>query len=85
MAKYIVSVPFIVWQYIEVEADDAESAIDLASEEWGLNAYAGNGGSGEKLIGVSECNHSVECCDEPFEDGKALKIEATLKAESDDE
>ena len=45
---------------IEVEADSAEEALEVANDELcGLNQYVGNGGM-DKLIGVDGDNESVD-------------------------
>lgn len=49
--------------YIEVEADNKEEACELAWDETGVSAYCGNGGTGDKLIGVYGDNVTIEDCD----------------------
>ena len=71
--KYIVRIPYCVWQNIELEADSAGQAEELAWDHAGLSAFCGNGGT-NKLVGVSGENNSVEVCDDPL-DGEGLSIE----------
>ena len=48
---------------IEVEAEDEESAIEVAYQEFGgLTGYAGNGGT-RKLVGTSDRNVSLDTSD----------------------
>lgn len=62
MKKYLVTVPYIVWVNVEVEADNEEEAKDIATEKSGLNSYCGNGDS-DKLVGVSGQGVSIEAGD----------------------
>jgi len=49
---------------IEVEADDEDSAITAAYEQFdGLTGYCGNGGS-DKLVGTTQSEVSIEPQDE---------------------
>lgn len=59
MKKYLVTVPYIVWVNVEVEADNEEEAEDIATERSGLNSYCGNGDS-SKLVGVSGQGVTIE-------------------------
>lgn len=60
--KYQVSIPYVCWVYVEVDADDEKEAEDLAFEEGDLSGYAGNGGM-DKLIGTTSNRASVEIGD----------------------
>lgn len=73
--KYRVSVPYLVWASIEIDADDEDAAIDAAIGETSLRGQVGNGGRGDKLIGTSNQRVSIEVCDEYFE-LDAIKPEA---------
>lgn len=58
--KYTVYGTTTISVMVEVEADDEESAIDAAYNEFdGLTGYAGNGGTG-KLVGTSNRNVSLD-------------------------
>ena len=70
--KYKVAVPYIVWAYVDVEADSEEDAIYKAIEASGLSSYAGNGGS-NKLIGTRMQNVSLEPADESYEGPNGLE------------
>jgi hypothetical protein len=59
MKKFIVPFTVICTVYVTVEAETKEEAIDIATDEVYLSSYVGNGGS-DKLIGVSDENHSIE-------------------------
>lgn len=48
---------------VEVEAEDAEGAIEAAEEFGGLTGYCGNGGN-DKLVGTAERNVSLDVGDE---------------------
>lgn len=63
MAIFRVPFKFTGTVIIKVEADDKEDAINSAYEEVYISSYAGNGGM-NKLIGVSETNHSIHADDE---------------------
>lgn len=61
--KYNVYGSVKVWVTIEVEADDAEHAIEVAYDEFGgLSGYAGNGGL-DKLVGTNDRNVSLDVGD----------------------
>lgn len=50
---------------VEIEAEDADEAIERAYEEFGgLTGYAGNGGPG-KLVGTSQRNVTLDPDGEP--------------------
>lgn len=75
MPKYIVRIPYCVWQNIEVEADNAEQAEELAWDDAGLSGYCGNGGT-NKLVGVTGKNNSVEAYDDPIDvEGIRVQVE----------
>ena len=60
-----VSIPYIVWQHIQVEAANEEEAKQTAFSNYaGLTEYAGNGGW-DKLVGVEDQCCSVSAEDEP--------------------
>lgn len=67
MKKFRVSVPYVVWVSVEVDAEDQESAIEASFEEAFLTGYCGNGGT-DKLVGVSG-GASVEAGDTPIDFG----------------
>ena len=58
--KYRVCIPYAVTVTVEVEADDEQSAVDLATAKSQPRAFAGNGGM-DKLIGVTGEGVSIEC------------------------
>jgi hypothetical protein len=76
--KYLVTMPFACFVYVEVEADNEDEAIDSAYDEAHISGYCGNGGS-NKLIGVSGENISIEAGETPLENGgfsiRAEKLE----------
>jgi len=76
MPKKIVSIPYIARCNVTIDTDetDPDAIIEAAMEFSGFDAYVGNGGSGDRLVGTSEGNVTVEVCDEPYEDD-AVKIE----------
>lgn len=76
MKKYKVHLQKIVDVYIEVEAEDKESAIEEAYDYAYLDGYVGNGGTGDKLIGTRESNVSIGCDCEPLEGSYELEINA---------
>ena len=55
MKKYLVTVPYIVWVNVEVEADNEEEAKDIATEKSGLNSYCDN-----RVVGVSGQGVTIE-------------------------
>ena len=60
MPKYTVTVPFACYVTVaDVEAEDQDTAIDIALEDAYLDSFAGNGGH-NKLIGVRGERLSVE-------------------------
>lgn len=62
--KYSVHGTTTVSVTVEVEADDEESAIEAAYDEFsGLTSYAGNGGH-NKLVGTSSRNVFIFPCDD---------------------
>ena len=72
MKKYRVSVPFVVWVSLEVEADDQEAAEEKGYIEASIQSYMGNGSS-DRLIGVTE--GSIFASDEPLD---SLEISSEL-------
>lgn len=60
--KYKIPFEARVTVYVDVEAEDQESAIEEAHQQVYLSGYVGNGGHG-KLIGVSDKNMTVEAGD----------------------
>lgn len=77
MKKYRVSVPYVVWVDVDVQASDDDNAIEVAMEEAYLCGYAGNG-STTKLVGNNIPGSIVEACEEPLyidEDNITLKPE----------
>jgi len=67
MPRYEVRIPYCLWMTVKVEADDQEAAIDAAFDVDYPSHYCGNGGTGDKLVGVSDRDASVEVCDEPLD------------------
>lgn len=62
MANYKVHGKAYVDVYVDVEADGAEEAIEVASNEVSeLTSFVGNGGY-DKLVGVYGNNQSIEPC-----------------------
>jgi len=55
MKKYLVTVPYIVWVNVEVEADNEEEAKDIATERSWLNSYSDN-----KVVAVSGRGVTIE-------------------------
>ena len=74
MNKYKVTIPFVCFVSVEVEAEDKEDAVDVAYDEASLQTFAGNGGW-DKLIGVSSSNHTVEAGETLDWDGFEVEIE----------
>lgn len=63
MKKFIIPYSVVCTVYVTVEAENKENAINIADSEVYLDQYVGNGGNGDKLIGVSSDNISVEAGD----------------------
>lgn len=59
MPKFKVPFKVEVTVYVNVDADNVDDAIEKASEEVYLEGYVGNGGKGDKIIGVSGENMTV--------------------------
>jgi hypothetical protein len=70
MPKFKVPFKVEVTVYVEVDANDVDDAIEKASEEVYLEGYVGNGGKGDKIVGVSDENMTVYPSEdfEPMED-----------------
>ena len=63
--RYKVTGKITVEVTIEVEADSADEALEVAYDKRSsLTHYAGNYGSGDKLIGVDGANETVSADDE---------------------
>lgn len=73
--KYNVTIPFLIWASVEVEADDENEAIESALNDTALTTYCGNGGT-SKLCGTY-CRADLEVGDY-FED-KEAGIKATAE------
>lgn len=58
MKKYIVTVPYIVWVNVEVEADNEELAKNMATERSWLNSYCDN-----KVVEFSGQGVAIEAID----------------------
>lgn len=69
------SIPFIVYINVTVEAESENEAIEK-TEEVRLSSFMGNGGKGDKMVGVSAPNMTVEASDEPHIMG-FYEVEAT--------
>lgn len=74
--RYSVSVPFVVFVNVEVDADSPEEAEEIGVNTAYLTGYCGNGGS-NKLVGVSGTKFSVEAGSESIEGEHTFKIEVT--------
>lgn len=61
--KFKVSIPYVCWVGVTVEAEDEETAIELAYGQARPHSVIGNGGN-DKLIGV-DGDHTIEVDDEP--------------------
>lgn len=59
MKKYLVSIPYVCYVNVEVYAEHADEARDIAFNKAYLDSYVGNGGFG-KLVGVRDVDMSVE-------------------------
>ena len=70
MKKFLVPFKGFVTVYVEVEAEDKDSAVDEAWETAHISHYSGNGARHGKLIGVSGRNIYIDASDElePIED-----------------
>lgn len=70
MPKFKVPFKVQVTVYVDVDADNKEDAIEKAGEEVYLEGYVGNGGKGDKIVGVSDENMTVYPSEdfEPMED-----------------
>lgn len=73
--KYNVTIPFLIWAIVEVEADDENEAIDEALNDTALTTYCGNGGS-SKLCGTY-CHADIEVGD--YYENKEDGIKATAE------
>jgi hypothetical protein len=58
--KYHVRFSMPVHFTVEVESEDEESAMDEAMQLAWLSGYVGNGGRGDKLVGTTEPNVSLD-------------------------
>ena len=58
MKKYLVTVPYIVWVNVEVEADNEEVAKNMGTERSWLNSYCDN-----KVVGFSGQGVAIETID----------------------
>ena len=67
MSKYIVSVPFMVWVNVEVEADSVAEAHDEGLNRAYLTGYTGNGGT-NKLVGVAGQGMTIDYNGDPIDD-----------------
>ena len=67
MKKFKVTIPYVCYVTTEVQADDKDDAIDLACMDTYVGSFCGNGGNGDKLIGVTGDNESIEINQEPLE------------------
>ena len=76
--RYRVSVPFLCFVTVEVEANSEEEAIDAGIQGAWINSYVGNG-SANSLIGVSE--GGISAADEPCTD--LVPAVATLISETE--
>lgn len=66
MANYCVYGLATATVTITVEADSPEEALEKANDQFGgVSGYAGNGGMGDKLIGVSGWNETIQYDDSP--------------------
>lgn len=72
--KYRVTIPFACFVSVEVEAENAEAAEEIAFEDAYPSGYAGNGGT-DKLIGVRGSNVSIEAGEEPIDDIDGFSID----------
>lgn len=64
-----------------VEAENAEEAMEVACNEFYIENYVGNGGTGDKLIGTREPNISLDASDFDLE----IDEEGTEEVEDDGE
>ena len=74
MSNYRVSIPYIIYVDIEVEADDEESAVEEAYDLSHISNYVGNGGS-DKLVGVCSSQASIDAPEGYAEGDYELRIE----------
>lgn len=75
MPRYRVSMPFICTVWLDVDADDRESAEEIASEGASLQGLVGNGGVGDKMIGVVDTDYCIDAPDDFFEGKVTLAVE----------
>lgn len=68
MKKFEVTAALPVFITVTVEAEDEDDAIDAAWESFSLRSYCGNGGIGNKLVGVDAPNVSIEAGEIVIED-----------------
>ena len=73
--KYFVRAVVPAFLTVEVEAEDKESAIELALDDMSLCNFAGNGGT-DKIIGTTSENVSIEAGDMPLDGEIKFDIEA---------
>jgi len=62
MPRYRIGTPYVVWHYLEVEADDAEAAVEKHEDERSKPYEDATGG-------VSCLDGSLHLVDEPIDDG----------------
>jgi hypothetical protein len=75
--KYEVTIPFVIWAKVEVEAESESEAIETGLNDTALTTYCGCGGT-DKLVGTF-CHASIEVGDY-FSDSRAgIKATAELK------
>jgi len=57
MKQYEVSIPYLIWVEVIVDAEDEDSALDEAYLHSDICHYIGNGGR-NKLVGVKGSSHA---------------------------
>lgn len=59
MKKYKVEMVWPVYVTITVEAETEEEALEAAQDEAYMDSYCGNGGLGDKIVGVNDSHISI--------------------------
>lgn len=78
MTKYRVCIPYICWVGVTLEADSEDDAIERALGESQPMQLVGNGGCGDKMIGVNDTDDmtlAIEVCECEAEGNYTLKTE----------
>ena len=75
MPKYEVPMKVTVFATVTVEAENEDEAIDAAHDKFKMKGYAGNGGRGDKLVGVESDAVSLYPGEETELDGEPREVE----------